>query len=62
MLCVAGSAILLVWVNPITMWLTFATFVGYAVIYTLLLSPTRRRTSLSVAPRAPCRQCWAGRP
>ena len=38
-LCVAGSAILLVWVNPITMWLTFATFVGYAVIYTLLLKP-----------------------
>jgi heme o synthase len=27
------------WVNPLTMWLTFATFVGYAVIYTILLKP-----------------------
>ena len=26
-------------VNPMTMWLTFATFVGYAVIYTMLLKP-----------------------
>jgi protoheme IX farnesyltransferase len=28
-----------VWVNPLTMWLTFATFVGYAVIYTVILKP-----------------------
>jgi len=35
----AGSVILYVWVNPLTMWLTFATFVGYAVIYTLVLKP-----------------------
>ena len=34
-----GSAILYVWVNPLTMWLTFATFVGYAVIYTVILKP-----------------------
>ena len=27
------------WVNPLTMWLTFGTFVGYAVIYTILLKP-----------------------
>ena len=27
------------WVNPLTMWLTFATFVGYAVIYTVILKP-----------------------
>ncbi len=27
-------------VNPLTMWLTFATFVGYAVIYTIILKPT----------------------
>ena len=27
------------WVNPLTMWLTFATFVGYAVVYTVLLKP-----------------------
>ena len=38
-LCALGSAILYVWVNPITMWLTFATFVGYAVIYTVILKP-----------------------
>ena len=38
-LCVAGSAILYVWINPLTMWLTFATFVGYAVIYTVILKP-----------------------
>jgi heme o synthase len=38
-LCGAGSAILWVWVNPLTMWLTFATFVGYAVIYTVVLKP-----------------------
>ena len=38
-LCAAGSAILYVWVNPLTMWLTFATFIGYAVIYTVVLKP-----------------------
>jgi len=39
LLCGAGSAILYVWVNPLTMGLTFATFVGYAVIYTVILKP-----------------------
>ena len=38
-LCVAGSALLYWWVNPLTMWLTFATFVGYAVVYTVVLKP-----------------------
>jgi len=38
-LCASGSAVLYVWVNPLTMWLTFATFVGYAVIYTVVLKP-----------------------
>ncbi|MFM2036083.1 MAG: hypothetical protein RL459_1348 [Pseudomonadota bacterium] len=38
-LCAIGSALLYVWVNPLTMWLTFATFVGYAVIYTVVLKP-----------------------
>jgi protoheme IX farnesyltransferase len=38
-LCVIGSAILYLAVNPLTMWLTFATFVGYAVIYTVVLKP-----------------------
>ena len=26
-------------VNPLTMWLTFGTFVGYAIIYTVILKP-----------------------
>ncbi len=38
-LCGAGSAVLYFWVNPLTMWLTFATFVGYAVVYTVILKP-----------------------
>jgi protoheme IX farnesyltransferase len=38
-LCAAGSALLYIFVNPLTMWLTFATFVGYAVIYTVVLKP-----------------------
>ena len=39
LLCTAGSVLLYVWVNPLTMWLTFATFVGYAVVYTVILKP-----------------------
>ncbi len=35
----AGMWVLYTYVNPLTMWLTFATFVGYAVIYTVLLKP-----------------------
>ena len=35
----AGMWVLFNFVNPLTMWLTFATFVGYAVIYTMLLKP-----------------------
>jgi protoheme IX farnesyltransferase len=38
-LCGLGSAILYFLVNPLTMWLTFATFIGYAVIYTVILKP-----------------------
>jgi protoheme IX farnesyltransferase len=34
-----GMFVLYTWVNPLTMWLTFATFVGYAVIYTVILKP-----------------------
>lgn len=34
-----GMVILWIYTNPLTMWLTFATFVGYAVIYTWLLKP-----------------------
>ncbi|MEY4725185.1 MAG: hypothetical protein RL043_1334 [Pseudomonadota bacterium] len=34
-----GMATLFLFVNALTAWLTFATFVGYAVIYTLVLKP-----------------------
>ncbi len=34
-----GLGILYFYVNPLTMWLTFATFLGYAVIYTIFLKP-----------------------
>ncbi len=34
-----GAAVLLTYVNQLTMWLTLATFVGYALVYTLLLKP-----------------------
>ena len=39
LLCVAGSALLYWTVNPLTMWLTLATFIGYAVVYTVVLKP-----------------------
>ncbi len=35
----AGMWVLYTHVNPLTMWLTFATFVGYAIVYTVLLKP-----------------------
>jgi len=38
-LFVTGSVLLYVWVNPLTMWLTIATFFGYAIIYTVVLKP-----------------------
>ena len=35
----AGMVLLHQAVNPLTAWLTFATFVGYAVVYTVILKP-----------------------
>jgi protoheme IX farnesyltransferase len=35
----AGMGVLYAMVNPLTMWLTFVTFVGYALVYTILLKP-----------------------
>ena len=32
-----GMAILLIWVNPLTAWLTLASLVGYAFVYTMFL-------------------------
>jgi len=34
-----GLAILQLWTNALTLWLTLATFLGYAVIYTAILKP-----------------------
>ena len=34
-----GLAMLYHWVNALTMWLTLATFVGYAIVYTVILKP-----------------------
>jgi protoheme IX farnesyltransferase len=34
-----GLAILYAKVNALTMWLTLATFIGYAIVYTVLLKP-----------------------
>jgi heme o synthase len=34
-----GMAVLYLLVNPLTMWLTCATFIGYSVIYTMILKP-----------------------
>ncbi|KKW67865.1 protoheme IX farnesyltransferase [Lampropedia cohaerens] len=39
LLCSAGCLLLYYSINPLTMWLTLATFVGYAVIYTVVLKP-----------------------
>jgi heme o synthase len=38
-LATLGLAILYFLVNPLTMWLTLATFIGYAIIYTIFLKP-----------------------
>lgn len=35
----SGMLILYYGVNPLTMWLTLATFIGYAIIYTAFLKP-----------------------
>ena len=39
LLCSTGMAVLGLWVNALTMWLTLATFIGYAVVYTVVLKP-----------------------
>ena len=39
LLCLAGCVVLCLEVNTLTMWLTVATFIGYAVVYTVLLKP-----------------------
>jgi protoheme IX farnesyltransferase len=44
-LCIAGCWMLVVYINLLTMWLTLATLVGYAGIYTVILKP---RTSQNI--------------
>jgi heme o synthase len=39
MIGLAGMVLLWNFANPLTMWATLITFVGYAIIYTLLLKP-----------------------
>ena len=39
-LALIGGALLYFLVNPLTMWLTAATFFGYAFVYTVILKPT----------------------
>jgi protoheme IX farnesyltransferase len=38
-LCSVGCVVLLWQANALTMWLTLATFVGYAIVYTVILKP-----------------------
>jgi heme o synthase len=38
-LCSLGCVILALGANMLTMWLTLATFVGYAIVYTVVLKP-----------------------
>lgn len=38
-LCGVGCGVLLWQANSLTMWLTLATFVGYAIVYTVILKP-----------------------
>jgi heme O synthase-like polyprenyltransferase len=38
-LCALGGLLLYVAVNPLTLWLTLGTFVGYAIVYTVILKP-----------------------
>ncbi|MGO3889715.1 MAG: heme o synthase [Paenalcaligenes sp.] len=38
-LCSLGCFILATYANMLTMWLTLATFVGYSIIYTIILKP-----------------------
>lgn len=36
---IGGCQLLFVYINPLTLWLTLATLVGYAFVYTLILKP-----------------------
>lgn len=42
---IAGMAVLVVWVNPLTAWLNLASWIGYGLVYTLYL---KRATSQNI--------------
>ncbi len=53
---IAGFAVLYILVNPLTTWLTLATLIGYAGVYTLYLkraTPCRTSTSAAAGGAAP---------
>jgi protoheme IX farnesyltransferase len=50
-ICVLSMIILWFLVNPLTAGLTFASLIGYAVVYTVFL---KRATPQNMAPRRPC--------
>jgi protoheme IX farnesyltransferase len=59
-LCAAGSAVLWFAVNPLTMWLTFATFIGYAVVYTVDAEADDAAEHRHRRRSGRCRRCSAG--
>ena len=58
----AGMWILYTMVNPLTMWLTFVTFIGYAIIYTMILKPSTQQNIVIGGLSGAMRQRWAGPP
>ena len=58
---IASMAILWVLVNPLTAVLTFASLIGYAVLYTVWLKHITPQNIVIGAPREPRHRCSAGR-
>jgi protoheme IX farnesyltransferase len=58
-LCVLSMTILVLLVNTLTAVLTFASLIGYAVVYTVWLQRATHRTSSSAAPVRPPVLGWA---
>jgi protoheme IX farnesyltransferase len=47
-------------VNPLTMWLTLATFLGYAIVHTVILKPATPMNIVIGGASGRCRRCSAG--
>jgi len=58
----AGLWLLYTVVNPLTMWLTFGTFIGYAVIYTVVLKPMTPQNIVIGGASGAMPRCSAGPP